>query len=76
MAARSNATSRSRERGNRTPEGVRNKLSAQLLAAAGATCAEYLAATDGLLAGEETVATGTHEIAGLESTLHDNTWFK
>ena len=51
------------------PEGAR-KLSAELLAAAGAAGAEHLAATGGRLAREKTVATGAHEIAGLERPLH------
>jgi hypothetical protein len=47
-----------------------HKLRAELFAATRAAGAEHLAATGGRLAGEETVATGAHEIAGLEGTLH------
>jgi hypothetical protein len=51
-------------------EAGAQKSRAELLATAGAAGAEHLAATGGRLAGEEAVATGTHEIAGLERTLH------
>ena len=46
---------------------------AQLLAAARTAGTKNAAATHSLLASEEAMTTGTHEIAGLESTLHDNT---
>jgi hypothetical protein len=51
------------------PNGT-GKLSAELLATTGATSAQNLAATGSRLAREETVTTGTHEIAGLERPLH------
>ena len=55
--------------------GPRSNLSrrgsgAEFLAATLATRGKNLAATGGRLAGEETVATRTNEIAGLESPLH------
>jgi len=49
---------------------AKNKLRAELLAAAGATGAQDLLAARSGLAGEETVTAGAHEIAGLEGTLH------
>lgn len=47
------------------------KLRAELLAATLAAGGENLATARGRLAREETVATGAHEIAGLESPLHN-----
>ena len=49
---------------------MRKELRAELLATASAAGAEHLLAARGGLAGEETVTTGAHEIAGLEGTLH------
>ena len=51
------------------PEGAR-KLRGELDTAATTAGTNYLAATWGRLACEETVATGTHEIARLERPLH------
>jgi hypothetical protein len=53
------------------PKTCKITLRAEFLAAAGAASAQHLATTRGCLAGKETVPTGTHEIAGLESPLHD-----
>ncbi len=44
---------------------------AEVLPATLATCAQNLATARGLLACKETVPTGTNEIAGLESPLHN-----
>ena len=45
-------------------------LGAEVLAAARTAGTENLAAARSSLAGEETVATGAHEVRGLESPLH------
>ncbi len=50
--------------------GVRKKLSRKLLATACTTGTENLAATGSRFTRKETVPTGTHKIAGLESPLH------
>lgn len=47
-----------------------NRLRAELLATASTAGTEHLLAAGGRLAREEAVTTGTHEIAGLERTLH------
>jgi hypothetical protein len=49
---------------------VRKESGAELLAPARAAGTQNLLAARGGLAGEEAVATGAHEIAGLEGTLH------
>ena len=46
-------------------------LSAELLAATLAACAQNLAATRRRLAGEETVTAGANQIARLKSPLHE-----
>lgn len=57
-------------KGIRSRDGLRNRLRAELLATALATRAQDLATAGGLLACKESVPTGTHKIAGLESPLH------
>lgn len=55
---------------NAAPAPRQPRLGAELLATASAAGTQDLAATGGRLAGEETVAAGAHEIAGLERPLH------
>ena len=50
--------------------GARKESGAKLVATATTAGAQDLAATDSSLAGEETVAASTHEVARLESALH------
>ena len=51
-------------------KALRQELRRQRLATATTASTNDLAAARGCLAREETVPTGTHEIAGLESPLH------